>query len=46
MAGAAAVQVGSATFVKPDAALDVIDGIAAFMAEQGIADLAEIRGIV
>ena len=46
MAGAAAVQVGSATFVKPDTALDVIDGIAAFMAEQGIADLAEIRGIV
>ena len=46
MASAAAVQVGSATFVKPDAALDVIDGIAAFMAEQGIADLAEIRGIV
>lgn len=46
MAGATAVQVGTATFVKPDLALDVIDGIAAFMEDQGIEDLAEIRGIV
>ncbi len=46
MAGATAVQIGTATFVKPDLALDVIDGIAAFMEDQGIEDLAEIRGIV
>ena len=46
MAGATAVQVGAATFVKPDVALDVLDGIASFMEAQGIEDLAEIRGIV
>lgn len=46
MAGATAVQIGAATFVKPDLALDVIDGIAAFLDAQGISDLAEIRGIV
>ncbi|RRD64180.1 dihydroorotate dehydrogenase [Fretibacterium sp. OH1220_COT-178] len=46
MAGATAVQIGAATFVKPDLALDVIDGIAAFLDAQGISDIAEIRGIV
>lgn len=46
MAGATAVQIGAATFVKPDLALEVIDGIAAFLDAQGISDIAEIRGIV
>lgn len=34
MAGARAVQVGTACFVNPRAPLDVLDGIAAFMREQ------------
>lgn len=46
MAGATAVQVGTATFTKPDIALDIIDGIEAFMEKEGIANLSEIRGIV
>lgn len=46
MAGATAVQVGTATFTKPDIALDVIEGIEAFMEKEGIANLSEIRGIV
>lgn len=46
MAGATAVQIGAATFVRPDQALDVIDGLSAFCEAQGIADLEEIRGIV
>lgn len=46
MAGATAVQVGTATFTKPDIALDIIEGIEAFMEKEGIANLSEIRGIV
>lgn len=46
MAGATAVQVGTATFTNPDIALDIIEGIEAFMEKEGIANLSEIRGIV
>jgi len=44
MAGASAVQVGSATFANPRAALDVLEGIEAFMAKEGIKSLDEIIG--
>jgi dihydroorotate dehydrogenase (NAD+) catalytic subunit len=46
MAGATAVQIGTATLVKPDAAVEIADGIARFMDEQKIGALEEIRGIV
>lgn len=46
MAGATAVQVGTATFTKPDIALDIIEGIEAFMEKEGITNLSEVRGIV
>jgi dihydroorotate dehydrogenase (NAD+) catalytic subunit len=45
MAGATAVQVGTATFANPRAALDVLDGIERFMREEGIADIAELVGV-
>ncbi len=44
MAGATAVQVGSATLSNPRAALDVLEGIEHFMAEEGIKELGEIIG--
>jgi dihydroorotate dehydrogenase (NAD+) catalytic subunit len=44
MAGASAVQVGSATFSNPRAALDVLEGIQSFMEKQGIKSLKEIIG--
>ncbi|GHV73924.1 dihydroorotate dehydrogenase B (NAD(+)), catalytic subunit [Spirochaetia bacterium] len=46
MAGAAAVQIGTANFIKPEIALDILAGIEAWMESQGIGDIAEIRGIV
>lgn len=46
MAGAWAIQVGTANFIKPDITLDIIKGIEEFMAKEGIVDLAEIRGII
>lgn len=42
--GAAAVEVGTANFVDPAAGLHIADGIAAFCAEQGIADVADLVG--
>lgn len=45
MAGSDAIQVGSANFVKPDIAIDIINGIEDFMKREGIKDLSEIKGI-
>lgn len=46
MAGAHAIQVGTANFMKPDICLDIIAGIEEFMKKEGIKDLEEIRGII
>jgi dihydroorotate dehydrogenase (NAD+) catalytic subunit len=45
MAGASAVQVGSATFSNPQASLDVLEGIEQFMQDEGIKSLSEIIGV-
>ncbi|SDY97227.1 dihydroorotate oxidase B, catalytic subunit [Proteiniborus ethanoligenes] len=45
MAGAAAVQVGTANFIKPDISLDIIQGIEAFLKAEGIKSINEIKGI-
>jgi dihydroorotate dehydrogenase (NAD+) catalytic subunit len=42
MAGAAALQVGSATFVHPATMIEIIDGIADYMRRCGIAKLEDI----
>ncbi len=44
MAGASAVQVGSASFLNPRASLDVLEGIEEFMEAEGIKSLKEIIG--
>lgn len=44
LAGATAVQVGTATLVNPRAPLEVLEGIRRFMDEQGIADVQELVG--
>ncbi len=44
MAGASAIQVGSASFTNPRAALDILEGIEKFLAEEKIDSLAEIVG--
>lgn len=46
MAGATLVQIGTANFIKPDIAVDIIDGISEFMDIEGINSLDEIRGII
>ncbi|HSV93331.1 MAG TPA: dihydroorotate dehydrogenase [Desulfobacterales bacterium] len=44
LAGATAVQVGTANFVNPAATLDIIAGIEAYLARHRIGDVAEIVG--
>jgi len=44
MAGATAVQVGTANFVNPRTATEIIDGLAAYLRQHGIADVAELVG--
>ena len=45
MAGACAVQVGTATFRNPRAPLDVLEGLEAFMREHGVEDVRELTGV-
>ena len=44
MAGATAVQVGTATFTNPLAPIEILEGIERFCREQGLADVREIIG--
>ena len=44
MAGASAVQVGTATFADPLAPLRVIEGLAAYVREQGLASIRDVIG--
>ncbi len=42
IAGAVAVQVGTANFINPHATVDIIDGIEVFLMERNIPDIADI----
>ena len=44
MAGAGAVQVGSATYRNPRAALDILEGIERYMGKEGIKKIGDITG--
>ena len=44
MAGASAVQIGTANFTNPRAPLDILEGIEQFMKKEGIEDIAELIG--
>jgi dihydroorotate dehydrogenase (NAD+) catalytic subunit len=44
MAGASAVQVGTATFADPIAPLRVIEGLAAYVREQGLTSIRDVIG--
>jgi len=44
MAGAAAIQVGTATFANPRAALDILEGIERFMEKERVENITELIG--
>jgi dihydroorotate dehydrogenase (NAD+) catalytic subunit len=45
MAGASAVQVGTASFTDPHAPLEVVEGIERFMEREGVERLTDLIGI-
>jgi dihydroorotate dehydrogenase (NAD+) catalytic subunit len=46
LAGATAVQIGTASFIDPQAAIKILDGIEEFMIEKGFSDISEIIGYI
>ena len=46
MAGAHAIQVGTATFANPNAMIEIIDDLAAFMKRKGYEKLSDFRGSI
>jgi dihydroorotate dehydrogenase (NAD+) catalytic subunit len=46
IAGASAVQVGTATFINPTAMLGIIDGLAAYLEAEGLSSVRELIGTV
>ena len=46
LAGATAVSVGTANFMRPDTTIQVVDGIQAYMERYGVKDIRELIGAV
>ena len=44
MAGASAIQIGTINFVNPRAGVEIVEGIEAFMHDEGITDIQELVG--
>lgn len=44
LAGATAVQVGTANFVNPRTATEIVDGLTAYLQQYGVADISELIG--
>ncbi len=45
MAGASAIQVGTMNFVNPRTGVEIVEGIEAFLQQEGISSVAEIIGV-
>jgi dihydroorotate dehydrogenase (NAD+) catalytic subunit len=45
MAGAHAIQVGTANFVDPRTSLEIVDGLTSYLQEHGISDVAQLVGV-
>lgn len=45
LAGAHAIEVGTANFVDPRTALKIVDGLTSYLQEHGISDVAELVGV-
>jgi dihydroorotate dehydrogenase (NAD+) catalytic subunit len=46
LAGATAVQIGTASFINPCASIEILKGIEKYMLEKGFYDIAEITGYI
>jgi dihydroorotate dehydrogenase (NAD+) catalytic subunit len=45
MAGASAIEVGTANFTNPNATLEILEGIKQFMKKEGVSDINELIGV-
>ena len=46
MAGASAIEVGTASFIDPQISVKIIDGISHYLADKGFSDIKEIIGLI
>lgn len=46
LAGASAIQVGTASFIDPDAPVKILEGIQNYLEEKGFSDIQEITGYI
>jgi dihydroorotate dehydrogenase (NAD+) catalytic subunit len=46
LAGASAVQIGTASFIDPQASIKILEGISNYMIEKGFSDIKEIVGFI
>jgi dihydroorotate dehydrogenase (NAD+) catalytic subunit len=46
LAGACAVQIGTASFIDPQASVKILDGIENFLVKNGFSDIKEIVGYI
>jgi dihydroorotate dehydrogenase (NAD+) catalytic subunit len=46
MAGASAIQIGTASFIDPQASVKILDGIENYLRTKGFSDISEIVGII
>jgi dihydroorotate dehydrogenase (NAD+) catalytic subunit len=46
LAGASAVQVGTASFIDPQASVKILDGIEEYLVKKGFSDIKEITGFI
>ncbi len=46
LAGASAIQVGTASFINPMAPVEILEGIGKYLEEQGFSDVGEIVGLI
>jgi dihydroorotate dehydrogenase (NAD+) catalytic subunit len=46
LAGASAIQVGTASFIDPQASVKILDGIKEYLIKKGYSDIREIIGYI
>jgi len=46
LAGASAIQVGTASFIDPQISIKILDGILKYLTEKGFSDINEIIGLI
>ena len=46
LAGASAIQVGTASFIDPQASMKILEGIEKFLVEKGFSDISELTGYI